>query len=100
MGAVGARRRSDAGARNQCGWLHRYLSVDGAAITLVPIPARCSELNPAENLWRFMRDNWLSNRVLGSCEEIVDHCCGAWNKLADQTWRIVSPGRREWTKGF
>jgi hypothetical protein len=31
-----------------------------------------------------MRDNWLSDRVFSSYENIVDHCCYAWNKLADQ----------------
>ena len=32
-------------------------------ITIVPLPAMCPELNPVENIWQFMRDNWLSNRV-------------------------------------
>jgi hypothetical protein len=37
-----------------------------ANITLVPLPARSPELNPVENVWQFMRDNWLSNRVFTS----------------------------------
>ena len=32
-------------------------------ITLLPLPPRAPELNPVENVWQFMRDNWLSNRV-------------------------------------
>ena len=32
-------------------------------MTLLPLPPRSPELNPAENIWQFMRDNWLSNRV-------------------------------------
>jgi hypothetical protein len=36
----------------------------------------CSpELNPVENVWPFVRDNWLSNAIFGSYEEIVDHGC-------------------------
>ena len=35
-------------------------------ISIIPLPAKCPELNPGENIWQFMRDNWLSNRVLGS----------------------------------
>lgn len=31
-------------------------------ISIVPLPAKCPELNPQENVWQFMRDNWLSNR--------------------------------------
>jgi transposase len=41
----------------------------------VLLPAKCPELNPVENMWQFMRDNWLSNRILQSDEDIVDHCC-------------------------
>jgi transposase len=65
-------------------------------ITLVLLPAKCPELNPQENVWEFMRDNWLSNRVFSSYENIVDHCCDACNKLAEQPWRIASLGRRIW----
>jgi hypothetical protein len=34
--------------------------------------------------------NWLSNRIFKSFEEIVDHCCYAWNTLIDQPWKIMS----------
>ena len=30
----------------------------------------------------------------------VAHCCGAWNELINQPWRIRSIGRREWAHGF
>src|SRR5262249_41242069 len=44
----------------------------------------------------FMRDNWLSNRIFKSYDDLVDHCCEAWNKLVDQPWRIMSIGLRQW----
>ena len=47
-----------------------------------------------------MRENWLSNRIFGSYEQIVDHCCDAWNKLIDQPWLIMSIGLRQWAHGF
>ena len=65
-------------------------------ITLIPFPAKCPELNPQENIWQFLRDNWLSNRIFNSFDDIVDHCCDAWNKLIDQPWRIMSIGIRDW----
>jgi transposase len=68
-------------------------------ITLVPIPPRSPELNPVENVWRFMRDNWLSNRVFRNYDDIVAHCCESWNKLTNQPWRIMSIGRRDWAHG-
>ena len=69
-------------------------------IRLVPLPAYAPELNPQENIWQFMRDNWLSNRVFKSYDDLVDHCCEAWNKLVDQPWRIMSIGLRQWAHGF
>jgi hypothetical protein len=55
----------------------------------VSLPPKSPELNPVENIWQFMRDNWLSNRVFTSYTNIVDHCCYAWNKLVDQPWLIM-----------
>jgi transposase len=65
-------------------------------ITILPLPPRAPELNPVENLWQFMRDNWLSNRVFESYDQIVALCCEAWNRLRDQPWRVMSIGRRAW----
>lgn len=67
-----------------------------ANITLLPLPARTPALNPVENLWQFLRENWLGNRVFASYEAIPDHCCHAWNTLTDQPWRIMSIGLRAW----
>jgi transposase len=69
-------------------------------ISLLLLPAKCPELNPTENVWQFLRDNWLSNRVFSSYDNIVAHCCDAWNKLAEQPWRIMSIGLRDWAHGF
>ena len=65
-------------------------------ISLLPLPPRSPELNPQENIWQFMRANWLSNRVFKSFDDIVDHCCYAWNTLIDQPWKIMSIARRDW----
>ena len=84
---------------DQAGWHMSDRLITPANITLVPLPPKCPELNPAENIWQFMRDNWLSNRVFKSYEDIVDHCCDAWNKLINQPWRIISIGMRDWAHG-
>lgn len=68
-------------------------------ITLLPLPPRSPELNPVENLWQFIRDNWLSDRIFKSYEDIIDHCCYAWNKLIEQPWKIISIGMRQWAHG-
>jgi len=79
------------------GWSYRL--VVPANITIVPLPPKCPELNPVKNVWQFIRNNWLSNRVFASYDAIVDHCCDGWNRLADQPWRVMSIGLRDWATG-
>ena len=85
---------------DQAGWhLSARLEVP-SNITLVPLPPKCPELNPVENIWQFIRGNWLSNRVFRSYDDILDHCCHAWNRLVEQPWTIISIGLREWAHRF
>ena len=84
---------------DQAGWHTSAKLPVPPNITLMPLPAKCPELNPAENVWQFMRENWLSNRIFKSFDDILDHCCEAWNKLIDQPWRITSIGVRDWAHG-
>jgi hypothetical protein len=85
---------------DQAGWHTTPKLRVPANITLLFLPPRSPELNPVENVWQFMRDNWLSNRVFRSYEDIVDHCCDAWTKLSDQPWKIMSIGMRDWAHRF
>ncbi len=85
---------------DQAGWHTTAKLVIPPNITLLLLPPRASELNPVENIWQFMRDNWLSNRIFSSYDEIVAISAEAWNKLIDQPWRIMSIGRRKWAHGF
>ena len=85
---------------DQAGWhLTPKLAIPDN-ITVLALPPRSPELNPVENVWQFMRDNWLSNRIFKSYEDIVALCCQAWNNLIDQPWKIMSLGMRKWAHGF
>lgn len=64
------------------------------------LPPRSPELNPVENVWQYLRDNYLSNRVFASRKQIVDLCCYAWNQLTDRPWTIMSVGYRKWAHEF
>ncbi len=64
---------------DQAGWHTTDKLVIPPNITLLPLPPRSPELNPVENVWQFIRDNWLSNRVFKSYDDTVDLCCDAWN---------------------
>jgi len=85
---------------DQAGW---HMSAKLAVphnITIMPLPAKAPELNPVENLWQFIRDNWLSNRTFQSYDDILDHACAAWNRIVDQPWRIMTIGMRDWAHRF
>ncbi|SEJ95642.1 DDE superfamily endonuclease [Sphingobium sp. AP50] len=84
---------------DQAGWrMTRKLDVP-ENISIVPLPPKCPELNLVENVWQFMCDNWLSNRIFTSHDSIINLCCDAWNKLVDQPWRIMTIGRSKWARG-
>jgi transposase len=85
---------------DQAGWhVSRKLKVP-SNITLLPLPAKAPELNPVENIWQYLRENWLSNRIFTSYTDILDHCCAAWNKLVEQPWTIMSIGLRDWANAW
>ena len=65
-------------------------------ITLILLPSRAPELNPVENIWQYMRANWLSNRVFETYDAIIDAACDAWRKLIAQPQTITSIGTRDW----
>jgi hypothetical protein len=68
---------------DQAGWhISAKLAVPDN-ITIVPLPPKCPELNAQENVWQFMRDNWLTNRVFNGIDALLDHCCDAWT-----SWRL------------
>src|SRR6266699_7106407 len=66
---------------DQAGWHGAKALKVPSNLSLMPLPPRAPELNGQENIWQFMRQNWLSNRVFKSFDDVVDHCCYAWNTL-------------------
>ena len=88
---------------------HAVLVLDGAGwhggndlivpdnISLVLLPPYSPELNPVENVWQYLRGNWLSNRVFDTYDDIVDAVCDAWCRLVQSPNVITSIGIRGWT---
>jgi transposase len=89
---------------------HAVLVLDGAGwhdspklrvpgnISLLPLPRYSPELNPVENIWQFLRSNFLSLRVWDSYEAILDACCDAWNRLMQMPERLAAITTRDWAK--
>jgi hypothetical protein len=49
-----------------------------------------------ENVWQYLRQNWLSNRVFEDYDAILDAGCDAWSRLIAQPRLITSIGSRKW----
>jgi transposase len=65
-------------------------------ISLLSLPPYSPELNPQENVWQYLRQNQLANRVYDSYDAIVDACCKAWNDFVSEPGRIRSIGSRDY----
>ena len=64
-------------------------------IVLLPLPPYAPELNSTENIWQYLRGNWLSHCVWETYEAILEACCNAWNDLMAKSEIITSIGTRE-----
>ena len=69
-----------------------------ANLSLLPLLPYSSELNPVGNVWAYLRDNHLSNRVDDSHGAIVDACCKTWNALIADPAHVTSFETREWAQ--
>ncbi len=67
-------------------------------IVLMPLPPYAPELNSVENVWDYLRSNFLSHRVWETYDEIVDACCDAWKALMAKSEIVTSIGARSWAQ--
>jgi transposase len=75
---------------DRAGWHgSRRLTVP-ANVTLVPLPPYSPELNPVERVWLYLRERFLSHRVLDGYAAVLDAACRAWNALAAEPGRLSS----------
>jgi hypothetical protein len=77
-------------ALDRAGW---HVSADltiPANLTLVHLPPRSPELNPVERVWQYLRDRWLSHRVLPDYAAVLDAACAAWNAVRAEPGRLRS----------
>jgi hypothetical protein len=65
-------------------------------IVLLPLPPSSPELNPVENVWAFLRANFLSHRVWETDEAILEACRDAWNELMRMPERLATLTTRDW----
>ena len=80
------------------GW-HRGEALDVPEnLSLLLLPPYAPELNPVENVWQFLRSNWLAISVFDGHDAIVDACCTAWNRFVSDPATVSSITTRSWAE--
>jgi len=67
-------------------------------ISLLHLPPYSPELNPVEQVWHFLKQYFLSNRVFKDWDDIANACVKAWNVFVHEPLRIKSLCSRDWAK--
>ncbi len=62
---------------DQAGWHTTQKLRPPDNLTLLPLPPRSPELNPAENVWQHLQQRFLSNTVFDDYDAIVQAICEA-----------------------
>jgi transposase len=87
---------------------HAVLVVDRAAwhvtaklrmpanLSILPLPPYSPELNPVEQIWQQLRQSDWANRCFKNYDDIVDVCCQASNRFANQPDSIRTLCSRQW----
>ena len=72
---------------DQAGWHGAKGLKIPSNLSLLPLPPRAPELNSQENIWQFMRQNWLSNRIFKSFDDM------SITAVTPGTPSSISPGK-------
>jgi transposase len=83
---------------DKAGWHRAAALVVPDNISLVLLPSYSPELNPVENVWQYLRANWLAISVFDDYDAILDACCNAWRRFAEQPDLISSITSRQWAQ--
>lgn len=83
---------------DQAGWHTTGALTLPENLSLLFLPPKSPELNPVENIWQYLRQTWLPNRVFDTYDAILHAGCQAWNNLIALPDVITSIGTRDWAK--
>ena len=81
---------------DQAGWHGAKDLIMPSNITPVPLPPYSPELNPVERVWLYLRERFLSHRMLLDYDAVVDACCQAWVAMTADKSRIRSLTNYPW----
>jgi transposase len=66
---------------DRAGWHTAGTLTVPANVTLILLPPKSPELNPAENLWHYLRSHHWSNRLYPTWEDLKQSAVAAWRAV-------------------
>ena len=81
---------------DRAGWHTSQCLETSSNITLMPLPPYYPELNPTEQIWKLIRERWLSNRCFKDYEDLLQSLVKAWNWFTEQPEKVSSLCSRKW----
>jgi hypothetical protein len=75
---------------DQAGWHDERALRVPRNVTLLPLPSASPELNPMERIWLYLRERYLSHRMLDDYDALLNATCQAWNRLLGTTGRLAT----------
>jgi hypothetical protein len=81
---------------NGVGWHAAKALAVAPNVTLLPLPPCSPQIDPMERVWLYLRQRFLSLRILMGCDAMGDACCIAGNAIAGDASgiRTLGPCRR------
>lgn len=65
------------------GWHKSKTLIIPGNIQIILLPPYCPQLNPAERLWKYIKDNIIKNKVFETLENLQNEVCEFVNKLTN-----------------
>jgi transposase len=74
-------------------WHSEDTTIEFENVRILKLPPYSPELNPIEQVWSWLRQHHLANRVFSGYEDIVDACSKAWVKAVSLAAKQRPPER-------
>jgi hypothetical protein len=66
---------------DRAGWHMAGTLVVPTNVTLIHLPPKSPELNPAENLWHYLRSHFWSNRLYKTWDDLKGAAIDGWRRI-------------------
>ncbi|NOH86083.1 hypothetical protein F0249_20170 [Vibrio sp. 03-59-1] len=65
-------------------------------VSIIKLPSDSPELNPIEQVWRWLRQHYLANQSFNDYDDIVSQVCRAWNGFLECRGQVAKMLTRDW----